>query len=132
MPDDWQEEIVPYWSNYAHNSKIFGLEENNKTVAGGIVFSTVSPDTEIYKDIALQYFNNGYLYLGFIYVLEHRRGEGLGLLWLKELHALYPLQKWWLAIDNIGLSKFYGKLGYSIKQELDLNFQTEWLMAHDK
>jgi GNAT superfamily N-acetyltransferase len=129
LPADWRIEIEPYWLEYSGDCRIYGLNENESIIGGGIVFSTVSPDTRGYRDIAQRWLDRGYLYLGFIYVIEHRRGEGLGTLWIKEVKALNDEQRFWLSIDDKGLSSFYQRLGFKIVQEVQNAGEPEWILV---
>jgi len=129
LPQDWRIEIEPYWSNYKNNSFVYGLVENDQVVAGGIVFTIVSPDTRGYFDVAQKWLDQGYRYIGFIYVDENRRNEGMGSLWLKKVKELNPNQKYWLAIDEYGLARFYMKHGFSVIQEVQNKEATEWILV---
>ena len=129
LPSDWRIEIEPYWLEYAVDCRIYGLSENDVIIAGGIVFTSVSPDTRGYHDVAQKWFQRGYHYMGFIFVQEHRRGEGLGTLWIKKVKALNRNQKYWLAIDEKGLSAFYQRLGFKIAQEVRNEDATEWILV---
>lgn len=129
LPPDWRVEIEPHWIEYSENSRIYGLREHESIIAGGIVFSTVSPDTMGYSDIAQKWLDRGYQYFGFIYVKEHRRNEGLGTLWIRKVKSLNTSQKYWLAIDDIGLSAFYQRFGFNIVQEVQNAGVPEWILA---
>jgi GNAT superfamily N-acetyltransferase len=129
LPPDWRVEIEPHWFEYSSECRIYGLNENESIIGGGIVFSTVSPDTRGYREIAQRWLDRGYLYLGFIYVIEHRRSEGLGTLWIKEVKALNDEQRFWLSIDDKVLSSFYQRLGFKIVQEVQNAGEPEWILA---
>lgn len=129
LPEDWRAEIEPFWRDYAQNSYIFALAENGRIIAGGIVFTTVSPDTRGYSKIAREWLDRGYKYMGFIYVDEIRRQEGLGSRWVNDIRLLHPDWKFWLAIDDYGLSKFYKKLGFEIVQEIQNDDRPEWILV---
>jgi GNAT superfamily N-acetyltransferase len=131
LPDDWRVEIEPFWLEYRETSWIYGLDEGGKIIAGGIVFSGVSPDTKGYYETAQQWLDKGYLYMGFIYVDEDRRGEGLGSLWVNKVKEHNPKQKYWLAIDEYGLSKFYQKLGFRIVEEVRNGADPEWVLVEE-
>jgi|SRR5690606_10637332 len=131
LPEDWKDVIVPYWDNYRGSAKIYTLTSENKILGGGIVFSSVSPDTEIYYFEAQNMLNQGYLYLGFLWVNEKYRSKGLGSKWLIELFKKNPLQKYWLSIEDFGLSSFYIKNGFKILKQLDVNGSTEWIMIYE-
>lgn len=131
LPDDWQETIVPLWDEYKDATKIMALQQDDgKVVAGGLVFSTVSPDTLVYRQEAERWFAQGFLYFGFLWVREDQRGKGLGSLWLQDLHKHYPEQKFWLAIEELELCDFYIKNGYQLIGKV--GGLDEWIMAsHD-
>lgn len=131
LPEDWQETIVPYWDNYRDSAKIYTLTSENKILGGGIVFSSVSPDTEVYYFEAQNMLNQGYLYLGFLWVNKDFREKGFGSLWLKELLKKNPGQKYWLSIEDFGLSSFYIKNGFKILKQLDVNGSAEWIMIYE-
>jgi len=131
LPEDWQESIVPFWANYEKNTRVFVLEENQKIVGGGLVFSTPSPDTKVYENLALTYFDSGYLYIGFLWISEEKRGLGLGSFWLQELFAQFPLQKFWLSIEETSLQNFYEKFGFKTIQSIELEQSTDWIMIRD-
>jgi len=129
LPTDWRTEIEPFWPEYKKTSQIYGLDEEGEIIAGGIVFSSVSPDTKGYGEIAQKWLDQGYLYMGFIYVQEDRRGEGLGTLWINKVKQQDSQQKYWLAIDEYGLSNFYRKLGFSVVEEVRNGADPEWILA---
>lgn len=112
LPVDWQESIVPYWDVYKSSTKCFALFDNDKLIAGGLVFSECPPDMLYAKEEADYWFLKGYLYLGFIYVLEEHRGENLGSVWLSSLKKMFPKQKFWLTIEDADLHGFYAKNGF--------------------
>jgi GNAT superfamily N-acetyltransferase len=109
LPVDWQEGIVPYWENYKKTTTIYVLEENNQIRAGGLVFSECPPDMEFYKNEALEWFEKGYLYLGFLWVPQQFRNQNLGSLWLNSLKEQNENQKYWLTIEEDNLRYFYEK-----------------------
>lgn len=129
LPPDWQESIVPYWSDYQNSSRIFVLKKHAKVLGGGIVFSKVSPDTLFYEDIAKGWFHKGYLYIAFLFIAESERGQGLGSLWLKELFKQMPKQSFWLSIEEYGLHKFYEENGFVIDSEIGGEYGQEWIMT---
>jgi hypothetical protein len=54
LPDDWRESIQPVWKNYISTSEIMVVILNKEIIAGGIIFSSVSPDILNNKNIAEQ------------------------------------------------------------------------------
>ncbi|MBN2486711.1 MAG: hypothetical protein JXB34_12125 [Bacteroidales bacterium] len=129
LPADWQESIVPYWPAYAGSTRIFVLEYAGDIVCGGLVFSQVSPDTLYYRSEAEKWFDNGYLYLAYIWVPEKFRGRKFGSKWLEFLHAQFKTQKFWLAIEDYNLVNFYSPSGYRLVKEISGEWGSEWIMA---
>lgn len=109
LPLDWQEAILPFWDKFKKSSEVYILEENDEIIAGGIVFSKCPPDLEFFKDEAREWFDKGYLYIGFIWVPENYRHQNFGSLWLKHLKMQDPNQKYWLTIEEENLRAFYEK-----------------------
>ena len=109
LPLDWQEAIIPFWDNLKSTTNCYILEENNQIIAGGLVFSTCPPDMKYAEKEANFWLNNGYLYLGFIYVIEEKRGQNLGSIWLDNLKKIHTNQKFWLTIEDLNLHGFYIK-----------------------
>jgi len=133
LPEDWSVEIAPMWEQYAiTGSRIFGVTEDEKVVAGGIVFNTVSPDTMGYSAIAQNWLDKGYLYIAFLFVSPDARGRGLGSLWVTELRKKLPDQHFWLAIDEHSLIHFYLPLGFESAQEVRNNDQMEWILTDER
>lgn len=129
LPQDWQIEIVPFWNQYEHSSRIYVLTENDQIIGGGIVFSTCPPDVSYYEKEAQIWFQNDYLYVGFIWIAEDRRNKNLGSFWLNGLKKLYPEQKYWLLTEEEHLHRFYQKNEYVLIETILNNGITEWLYA---
>ncbi|AHM58858.1 gcn5-related n-acetyltransferase [Flammeovirgaceae bacterium 311] len=130
LPADWQEGIVPYWLAYEHTAKIYILESEGAVLGGGIVFSTVSPDTQpCYFEEALRWFDQGYLYIGFLWFSEQHRGKQLGTKWLQHVFELLPEQSFWLAIDDYKLSSFYTRNGFELIKKIGSQESEEWILA---
>ncbi|MGE5943096.1 MAG: GNAT family N-acetyltransferase [Flavobacteriales bacterium] len=131
LPIDWQETILPFWDTYKNTTKCYVLQENDTPIAGGLVFSECPPDMLYAKEEANILFKNGYLYLGFIYVLEEKRGQKLGSIWLSNLKNINSKQKYWLTIEDLGLHGFYIKNGFTKIKTLNNNGQEEALYCFD-
>lgn len=125
IPMDWQDSILPFWNTYKHTTKCYVLQENDKIMAGGLVFSECPPDMLYAKEEANTWLRKGYLYLGFIYVLEEKRGQNLGSIWLSNLKNKFPKQKYWLTIEDFGLHDFYTKNGFTKVKSLFNDKQEE-------
>lgn len=130
LPADWQESIVPFWTTYEQTARIFVLESATEVVGGGIVFSTVSPDCQpAFQAEAQQWFDQGYLYIGFLWIAEQHRDKQLGSKWLRNLFSLMPDQSFWLSIDELKLASFYKRNGFELIKQVELDYYPEWVMA---
>ena len=125
LPVDWQESILPFWDTYKNTTQCYVLQENDELIAGGLVFSECPPDMLYAKEEADTWFKKGYLYLGFIYVSEAKRGQNLGSMWLSHIKNINPLQKYWLVIEDLGLHNFYIKNGFKKEKILNNKGQEE-------
>ncbi|NCO63654.1 MAG: GNAT family N-acetyltransferase [Flavobacteriales bacterium] len=112
LPLDWQEIILPFWDHLKATTKGYVLVDNNQIIAGGLVFTECPPDMMYAKDEADTWMHNGYLYVGFIYVIEERRHQNLGSVWLQNLKKTHPKQNYWLTIEDLKLDVFYTKNGF--------------------
>lgn len=129
LPPDWQAAIRPFWPGYEDTARIYTLESEGEVAGGGIVFSAVSPDTMFYRDEAQRWFDEGYLYIGFLWVAEQHRGRQLGSMWLQELFRLFPGQGFWLAIEDYPLLPFYERNGFRLAKEVKGEWGPEWVLA---
>ncbi|MGM5469785.1 GNAT family N-acetyltransferase [Flavobacteriaceae bacterium LMO-SS05] len=112
LPKNWIEVILPHWEKLKTTTELYVLMEEDAILAGGLVFSKCPPDMMYYKKEAKEWFNKGYLYLGFIFVDESKRNKSLGSLWLENIKKHYPNNGFWLAIEDENLHKFYSKNGF--------------------
>lgn len=131
LPKAWQEGIVPFWENYVETTKCYVLLENNQIIAGGLVFSICPPDMIYAKEEAEKWINNNYLYVGFIYVVEEKRNQNLGSLWLNQLKKTYPKQNFWLTIEDLELDAFYVKNGFQRIKSLNNHGVEEIIYAFE-
>ena len=131
LPNDWQEVIVPQWSEYSNSSNILVLKDTNELLGGGIIFDGLSPDMKSHEKVAQKYLEQNFKYLGFIWIKENHRSKGLGKLWLQEVFRIYPHQGFWLSIEEESLKGFYEKLGFSLSETLISNGEKEWLMQRN-
>ncbi len=131
LPESWQENIVPYWDQYKHNTKIYGLFDGLKFMAGGIVFSTCSPDMWYNPEEAQTWLDQGYLYIGFLWVSEQYRGKRLGSAWLNFLKKDSPEQKYWLTVEEEDLIQFYKKHHFNLIKSLQNGEDTDWLLVYE-
>lgn len=130
LPLDWRNSIVPYWDEYKDNSNIYGLYLNSKIIAGGIVFNTCSPDMLYNETEAERWFNQNYLYVGFIWVADEYRNQKIGSKWLTALFEQFPTQRFWLTVEDENLIKFYTKNGFQLIKSLKNENNTEWLLTY--
>lgn len=131
LPEDWSCEIEKIWTEYRTASKIYMVNADEKAIAGGIVFSTCSPDMLYNKSEADKWFLDGYLYIGFLWVHEAFRGKKIGTFWLNSLKSEFSLQKYWLTIEEEGLMHFYIKNGFRCVKQLQHENLTEWLLVYE-
>lgn len=130
LPEDWHECIEPFWPDYQDTARIIIAETESEVLGGGIVFSTVSPDTHPdYAQEAQQWHDQGYLYIGFLWFSENLRGKNLGTNWLQHVYNNFPEHKFWLAIDESRLASFYKRNGFELIKQIDVNEYPEWVMA---
>lgn len=127
LPKDWQDSILPHWETIKETTKGYLLVENQKIIAGGLVFYKCPPDMSYAFYEANEWINNGYLYLGFIYVIEERRHQNLGSIWLQNLKQIHPNQKYWLTIEDLKLDAFYSRNDFKKIKTLFNENQEEWL-----
>ena len=127
LPEDWQDEIVPFWDDYKNTASIYVIKEDSHVIAGGILFSTCSPDITYFKKEAQTWFENGFLYIGFLWVSEDKRNNNLGSFWLDELKKQLPNQKLWLLIEEERLHSFYLKNDFNLDKTIKNNDHLEWL-----
>lgn len=129
LNEEWSEEINDLWPDYVDSSHVFVLTNEEKVVAGGIVFSKPTPDTFEYFDRAQKWFDLGYRYIGFVYVEPKERNQKLGTIWMnKIIEHLHPIPCW-LAVDDPDLLNFYIKLGFKVAEEIiPSSGVKEWIM----
>lgn len=127
LPKDWQESILPHWETIKETTKGYLLIEKQKIISGGLVFSKCPPDMLYAIDEANKWINKGYLYVGFIFVIEERRHQNLGSIWLHNLKQMHPNQKYWLTIEDLKLDAFYTRNDFKKEKILFNDTQDEWL-----
>ncbi|NJM93933.1 MAG: GNAT family N-acetyltransferase [Cytophagales bacterium] len=124
LPSDWAECIAPYWPSYQNNTRVYILESEGRALAGGMVFGSLPPDFTYYEAEARPWFQQGYLYIAYLWVAESSRGQGLGSLWMEELLQLHPAQRYWLVIEDYLLTQFYEPLGFRLVSHFN---KTKWM-----
>ena len=130
LPTDWKESLLPYWDDLKSATTCYVISENNKIFVGGLMFTVCPPDMLYAKTEAESWLNKGYNYLGFIYVIEEKRHQNLGSLWLNNLKELLPNQKFWLTIEDERLDAFYVKNGFKRIKSLRNQGEQEWLYTN--
>ncbi|MEQ9375136.1 MAG: GNAT family N-acetyltransferase [Imperialibacter sp.] len=128
LPDDWQECIVPFWGRYAATARVFCLLSDEKVLGGGIVFSTIPPDT-LDEKMAQELFDKGLLYIGFLWISEEMRGCNLGSKWIEQARKVFDDKQFWLTIDDYRLTSFYKRNGFQLIGEVSKDESVEWVMA---
>ena len=131
LPLDWHDTIISNWESYEQSGVIYVLKDNKKIIAGGIVFSENPPKPTPLELKHTHLFKQGYLYLGFIFVLEEYRQKKLASKWLLEVKNSYKKPKFWLSIEDYSLHSFYQKNGFKIIAEDSKAKDPEWLLVFD-
>lgn len=127
LPEDWQDEIVPFWNDFETDSKIYILEDSSTIVGGGIVFYKSPPDFDYFEREAKKFFSEGYAYLGFIWIAHDQRNKNLGSFWLDQLKAQNLQQHYFLLTEEDHLQHFYEKNGFQRIKSVQNQNQLEWL-----
>lgn len=112
LPQDWQDEIVPFWNDFTTDAKIYSLEDNTNIIGGGIVFYKSPPNFKYFESEAKDWFDKGYLYLGFIWIAEEHRNKNLGSFWLDQLKTQNINRHFFLLTEEDYLQHFYEKNGF--------------------
>lgn len=131
LPDDWRSEVAPVWPQLCASTQIYGVFEQTQIIAGGIVFAEVSPDMQYAASYARQWHQQGYKYIGFVWVHPLFRGLKIGSFWLRQLFVNQPRQKFWLTVEEHGLIDFYQKNGFTLQQALQNADTTEWVLKYE-
>lgn len=127
LPQDWQDEIVPFWNDFKTDAKIYCLEDNATIIGGGIVFYKSPPNFEYFENEANHWFDKGYLYLGFIWISEEHRNKNLGSFWLDQLKIQNVRRDFFLLTEEDYLQHFYEKNGFIRLKSVQNGDHEEWL-----
>ncbi|MBI9040010.1 hypothetical protein [Lutibacter sp.] len=133
LPNDWKISIVPNWIFYKKTATIYVIKENNEIICGGIVFTEKLKEMTPFEISHAYLFADGFNYLGYIWVAEHKRNLQLATTWLSYLKALNPNQKYWLTIEEEQLNYFYKKNGFKLFSESHNDFDNtikEWIFTY--
>jgi len=128
LPLDWQEALKSVWNKISGTSEIVVLKEEGAILAGGIIFKEMTADMQLFKEEAEELLSSNSYYIGYLWVIEARRGENLGSLWLQYIQKQYANNSFWLTIEEEGLKQFYEKNGFSLYLEKESNTEKEWLL----
>ncbi|KGK29331.1 GNAT family N-acetyltransferase [Cellulophaga baltica 4] len=128
LPLDWQDALKVVWSKLSGTSEIVVLKEEGAILAGGIIFKEMTADMQLFKEVAEELLASNSYYIGYLWVIEARRGENLGSLWLQKIRQEYPSNSFWLTIEEEGLKQFYEKNGFHLFLEKESNGEKEWLL----
>lgn len=127
LPLDWQNEIIPFWDYIKNDAKIYIIEDGTAIIGGGIVFYKPPPNFEYFEPEATEWFNKGYLYLGFIWIDAQQRNKNLGSFWLNQLKSQNPQQKFFLLTEEAYLQHFYQKNSFTKIKSVKNQDNLEWL-----
>ena len=133
LPTEWKNLIVPNWIYYKKMATIYVIKDNNEIISGGIVFSNKLNEMTTFELEYEHLFSNGYLYLGYLWVPEHKRNQQLATKWLTYLKGLNPQQKYLLTIEEEQLNYFYKKNGFKLYAESNDNEDNlkEWIFTYN-
>ncbi len=131
LPASWTGQLLEVWEYYTLKSELFVLVSEGKIVAGGLVVKGLPEDMQHFLQEAMFWSSQGYLYIGYLWVVEEYRNHGLGSKWLQALLAYYPKKRFWLAVEEEGLQKFYLANGFRLVKELANGNDVEWILVHD-
>ena len=110
--------------------EIFIFKENEELIAGGIVFSEKINEMTPFENSFEYLFKEGYLYLGYIWVVEQHRNKKLASKWLSYLKIQNPLQNYWLTIEEEELKHFYEKNDFKLIAESEDTDSKEWILTY--
>tara|TARA_R110001592_G_scaffold230025_1_gene486739 strand:- start:1942 stop:2430 length:489 start_codon:yes stop_codon:yes gene_type:complete len=127
LPADWKSELESNWEEFAPAVKVYGIKQGEELIGGGLVFSAHTSETDNYPPVAEYYFDNGYLYIGYLWIAEKHRGRNLGDFWLNSIFEMSPQNPFWLSIDDAGLAKFYLKNGFTLEREVMYSGGKDWI-----
>jgi hypothetical protein len=127
LPLDWQEALKLVWNDTLGTSEIFVIKEYKTIIAGGIIFKNMTADMQLFEAEAIKLLASGSYYIGYLWVVETRRGEDLGSMWLKQLKQSYPDNSFWLTIEEEGLNTFYNKNNFRLLAAKNSQNEKEWL-----
>lgn len=131
LPEDWREVLLPIWEKHHLAAEVYVLLNENKIVAGGIVFKEYTEDMVCFKEDAISLLNSGSLYIGYVYVIEAERGKDLGSRWLKSIKNEFSNTNFWLTIEEEGLKGFYKKNNFEPYKEYFKNNVLESLLIFE-
>lgn len=131
LPADWKKEIAPVWEQYAPEADIYVLIDGDQIVAGGVVAHGMPIDMAHFFHEVSEWVDQSYRYIGYLWVIENRRKQHLGSLWLRELAKHDPKTKYWLTIEEENLGHFYLSNGFHMVKKLQKGNITEWLLVKD-
>ncbi|WP_130286904.1 GNAT family N-acetyltransferase [Aquimarina brevivitae] len=131
LPKDWKQTLEPYWTYYQKHSEVLVLLVDGQIVAGAIVFRKITPDTLIFRKEAKELCQQGYWYIGFLWVPTTFRGKGYGSDWLTALKIMFPDRSFWLTTEESKLQEFYLLNNFKLISSKIVRGETEYLFRFD-
>ncbi|WGH75739.1 GNAT family N-acetyltransferase [Tenacibaculum tangerinum] len=132
LSEEWKKLIVPVWRKYSAYSTIYGLFVNSQLMGGGILFNEMPPYATLFEKNNAVLFQKGYLYLGYVWIVENYRNKGYASTFLSLLKKEKPNQKFWLTIEEENLRYFYEQNGFKMFAESDgIKTTKEWILIYD-
>lgn len=129
LPADWREPLETWMGEHPGEPHVHVLRQGEAVVAGGALFNSLPPGMSAFEDEALVWLSRGYGYLGFIWVVPERRGEGLGQRWLQYMQRSGLCPAYWLTVEEEGLIAFYERCGFQNRGEITGESGPEWLLV---
>ena len=127
LPEDWKSEISSNWNEFAPVVKVIGIRLKGQIIGGGLVFSDYTSETDSYPLVAQHYFNNNFLYIGYLWVAPDFRRQNQGDYWLNKVFCMFSDHPFWLSIEEVGLSKFYLRNQFTLEREMMFDGKTDWI-----
>ena len=128
LPEDWLDELLPQWPVLKTTSEVYGVIKDYQVISGGIVFNQNLPQLSpveiqaalLFQGAKYKLTTKGILltapYIGYIYTQPEFRGMGASSFWFHSLFDQCKNQRYWLSIEDLQLSAFYQKFGFSIHE----------------
>ncbi len=130
LPQDWRDDLLPQWQDLEGTSDVFVVKYRADVISGGIVFHQMLPQLSAVEFQASMLFKN-VPYIGYIYTQPEYRSLGAASFWFHALFNRRKNQSYWLSIEDLRLSFFYQKFGFSLYEFKEQSID-EYIMIKTK